>query len=76
MFSHFADDKRVVAWDIYKKLDNVASQLERAKIKVQEKHIYTLALLKKAVKWTREVDPSQPLTVGLWKGDYTLWGKS
>ena len=31
-------------------------------------------MLKKVVRWTREVNPSQPLTVGLWKGDPELWG--
>jgi hypothetical protein len=26
------------------------------------------------VRWAREVNPSQPLTIGVWKGDHSLWG--
>ena len=26
------------------------------------------------IKWTREVNPSQPITCGPWKGDRSLWG--
>lgn len=72
--SHFANDTRVVAWDLYNEPDNVANQPGRAALEVENKHLYSLALLKKVVQWTREVNPSQPLTVGLWKGDHTLWG--
>ena len=72
--SHFANDERVVAWDLYNEPDNVANQPGRAELEVKDKHIYTLALLKKVVRWTREVNPSQPLTVGLWKADHTHWG--
>ncbi len=71
---HFKDDERVVAWDLYNEPDNVANQPGRSELEVKDKHIYSLALLKKVVQWTREINPSQPLTVGLWKGDHTLWG--
>ena len=33
-----------------------------------EKSDLALALLKKTVAWAREVDPSQPLTAGVWQG--------
>ena len=72
--SHFKDDQRVVAWDLYNEPDNVASDPGRDVLELKDKYIYTFALLKKVVQWTREVNPSQPLTVGLWKGDHTLWG--
>ena len=26
------------------------------------------------MRWAREVNPSQPLTVGLWQGNHKLWG--
>ena len=35
---------------------------------------YSLALLKKVFSWAREVNPSQPLTVGFWKGNPDHWG--
>ena len=83
VISHFADDKRVVGWDLYNEPDNVASSdpenlvnninfrgLNRGP-EVKEKHIYSLSLLKKTFMWAREVNPSQPLTVGLWKDSET-----
>ena len=83
VISHFADDKRVVGWDLYNEPDNVASSdpenlvnninfrgLNRGP-EVKEKHIYSLSLLKKIFMWAREVNPSQPLTVGLWKDSET-----
>ena len=83
VISHFADDKRVVGWDLYNEPDNVASSdpenlvnninfrgLNRGP-EVKEKHIYSLSLLKKIFMWAREVTPSQPLTVGLWKDSET-----
>ena len=73
---HFANDKRVVAWDLYNEPDNVANNEGRAEFEVQDKHIYSYSLIKKVVRWVREVNPSQPVTMGLWKGDHTIWGKS
>ena len=83
VISHFADDKRVVGWDLYNEPDNVASSdpenlvnninfrgLNRGP-EVKEKHIYSLSLLKKTFMWAREINPSQPLTVGLWKDSET-----
>ena len=83
VISHFADDKRVVGWDLYNEPDNVASSdpenlvnninfrgLNRGP-EVKEKHIYSLSLLKKIFMWAREINPSQPLTVGLWKDSET-----
>jgi len=71
---HFAQDKRVVAWDLYNEPDNVANQPGYAELELKDKYTYTFSLLKKVVRWAREVNPSQPLTIGLWKGDHTLWG--
>lgn len=74
VISHFAEDKRVVAWDLYNEPDNVANQPEYAELEVKDKYTFTFALLKKVVSWAREVNPSQPLTIGVWKGDHSLWG--
>ena len=72
--SHFAEDKRVVAWDLYNEPDNVANQPGYAELELKDKYTYTFALLKKVVHWAREVNPSQPLIIGIWKGDHSLWG--
>lgn len=70
----FSDDDRVIVWDLYNEPDNVASDKGRKELEVKNKHIYTLALLKKVVMWAREVNPSQPLTTGLWRGNVNHWG--
>lgn len=70
----FTDDDRVNSWDLYNEPDNVSRIPGRAEIEVKEKHVYSLALLKKVFGWARQVNPSQPLTVGLWKGEVDNWG--
>ena len=72
IISHFSDDNRVVGWDLYNEPDNISPSNSNPKYPgrgpdVKEKHIYSLSLLKKTFKWAREINPSQPLTVGLWK---------
>ncbi|OUT98235.1 MAG: 1,4-beta-xylanase [Flammeovirgaceae bacterium TMED32] len=70
----FADDDRVIMWDLYNEPDNVAKGKGRGALEVNNKKVYSLALLKKAFGWAREVNPSQPLTSGLWKGNSAQWG--
>jgi hypothetical protein len=71
---HFATDDRVLVWDVYNEPDNVAAQRGRVVLEVKNKHDYSLALLKKVFQWAREVDPSQPLTTGIWRGNIDHWG--
>lgn len=74
VMSEFAQDPRVAFWDIYNEPDNVANQPGRAELEVPNKHIYSLALLKKVVRWAREINPSQPITTGVWRGEISHWG--
>jgi len=74
IITHFANDKRVVCWDLYNEPDNVAWQKGLVELELKNKHIYSFALLKKTFQWAREVNPSQPLTAGLWKGKIETWG--
>lgn len=66
----FAKDRRVLAWDIWNEPDNENhgsyNQLE-PKNKVE----LVLALLPKAFAWAREAEVQQPLTSGVWKGDWS-----
>jgi hypothetical protein len=66
----FAGDQRILAWDIWNEPDNENhgsyNQLE-PKNKVQ----LVLALLPRAFEWARAAKPEQPLTCGVWKGDYS-----
>ena len=74
VMGRFANDTRVVAWDLYNEPDNVANQPGRAEIEIKDKYTFAFSLLKKVMLWAREVNPSQPLTVGLWQGNHKLWG--
>lgn len=71
---HFANDDRVLVWDVYNEPDNVAGTPGRKELEVENKDIYSLILLKKVLGWAREVNPSQPLTTGIWKGNIAHWG--
>ncbi|MGF1559409.1 MAG: cellulase family glycosylhydrolase [Flavobacteriaceae bacterium] len=74
VLDHFADDDRVLVWDVYNEPDNVASQVGRSELEVKDKQRYSLALLKKVIQWAREVNPTQPLTAGIWRGEISHWG--
>jgi Cellulase (glycosyl hydrolase family 5) len=66
----FGKDERVLGWDVWNEPDNTndGSYGEReAKNKVE----LVLALLPKAFEWARSASPTQPLTSGVWKGDWS-----
>jgi hypothetical protein len=66
---HFKDDKRVQVWDVWNEPDNInrPAYVEQEPPKKVE---LTLALLKRAFAWAREAKPSQPLTSGVWIGNW------
>lgn len=74
VLGHFANDDRVLVWDVYNEPDNVAGQPGRRELEVENKAIYSLILLTKVMSWAREVNPGQPLTTGIWKGNIAHWG--
>lgn len=59
----FGKDGRVLLWDLYNEPGNNDRSIDD---KVNE----SMALLKNVFKWAREVNPSQPLSAGLWKWDF------
>ncbi len=69
IISHFANDNRVIGWDLYNEPGNIApTQKGHNEFAIKgDKDIYTLSLIRKAFKWAREVNPSQPLTSSIWK---------
>lgn len=64
----FAKDDRVLGWDIWNEPDNRGGDTnedEAAKVaRVNE-------LLPKAFRWAREAHPTQPLTSGVWTGNWS-----
>jgi hypothetical protein len=57
VLKRFAADKRILLWDLYNEPGNSG------------KGNKTLPLLKSVFKWARQVNPSQPISAGIWS-----WG--
>lgn len=57
VLTHFKDDERIVLWDLYNEPGN--NDLKNK----------SMPLLKKVFAWGREINPSQPLSVGVWNKD-------
>ncbi len=66
----FANDKRILGWDIWNEPDNLNSN-SYGKLEPANKVVLVLALLPNAFEWARSVHPKQPLTSGVWKGDWS-----
>jgi hypothetical protein len=54
MLTTFKDDRRILLWDLYNEPGN------------SDYGSKSLPLLKRIFRWGREVDPSQPLSSGVW----------
>ena len=63
----FRADRRVHAWDLFNEPDNT-NRSSYGRLEPAGKPELSLALLKKTFAWARAVDPSQPLTAGVWQG--------
>lgn len=75
VLTRYKDDKRVLVWDLFNEHDNSNGNSYGEKGTKEElapdvKTARANELLEKTFAWAREVDPSQPLTVGVWVGDY------
>lgn len=69
VLAHFRDDPRVLMWDLMNEPDNENPAYKSTEL--ADKPVRALQLLKEEWKWARGVNPSQPLTSGVWKGE---WG--
>jgi Cellulase (glycosyl hydrolase family 5) len=66
----FANDDRVLAWDVWNEPDNM-NQSSYGKQEPPNKVKLVLALLPQAFAWARSARPQQPLTSGVWRGDWS-----
>lgn len=66
----FANDPRVLAWDVWNEPSNT-NEGSYGNLEPKDKNARVLALLPKVFDWARSVHPSQPLTSGLWEGDWS-----
>ncbi|MHA7649970.1 cellulase family glycosylhydrolase [Mycobacterium sp. ML4] len=69
VLSQFRNDDRVLGWDLWNEPDNPAR--EYRKVERKDKLSQVAALLPQVFRWARAVDPVQPLTSGVWQGN---WG--
>ncbi|WP_169977743.1 cellulase family glycosylhydrolase [Tautonia rosea] len=74
VISRFKDDPRVHAWDLWNEPDNTndnsygRNKLDR---EPEGKRERTLELLERCFSWARSANPSQPLTSGVWIGQWS-----
>lgn len=68
VIGHFRNDRRVQVWDIFNEPDNLVPQYRS--VLLSNKVEFALQLLRKTFVWAREVGPTQPLTSGVWIGNW------
>ena len=66
----FAKDKRVLGWDVWNEPDNSNDGRDGA-LAGEAKTALVLKLLPQVFAWARSEHPIQPLTSGVWKGDWS-----
>ncbi|HET9891268.1 MAG TPA: cellulase family glycosylhydrolase [Mycobacterium sp.] len=70
VMTQFRNDNRVLGWDLWNEPDNPARTYRN--VERSDKEQLVTNLLPQVFRWARAVDPSQPLTSGVWRGD---WGQ-
>ena len=68
--AHFAADDRVLAWDVWNEPDNMTGP-SYEKVELKNKVDLVIPLLKKSFEWVRSANPSQPVTSGIWVGNWS-----
>jgi hypothetical protein len=65
----FKDDKRVHVWDVINEPDN-PNRSSYGKWEPANKAALASELMKRSYAWIREIGPSQPITSGVWIGQF------
>jgi hypothetical protein len=68
VIGRFKDDDRVLAWDLFNEPENT-NDAAYGSVELEDKAERAFDLLRETFAWAREVNPSQPLTAGVW-GDF------
>jgi hypothetical protein len=70
--SYFRDDKRVLIWDVWNEPDNLnAGKFDSGNLTQLQKAEMIVPLLAQTFQWARSAGPTQPLTSGVWSGDWS-----
>lgn len=67
----FAKDDRVLGWDVWNEPDN-GNGGSYKELEPKDKDELVIPLLSRAFTWARAAHPTQPLTSGVWKDDWSL----
>jgi len=70
----FANDQRILGWDLWNEPNN-GNDSSYGKDDPQNKAGLVLKLLPQVFAWAREEYPVQPLTSGVWQGDWSSFDK-
>ena len=73
VMTQFRTDDRVLGWDLWNEPDNPATRVPKGRAARQATS--SPALLPQVFRWARAVDPIQPLTSGVWQGDWAEPGR-
>ena len=72
VMTRFRDDPRIHGWDLWNEPENDQSGKPFGALDLgKRKAAVVLPCLYQAYAWAREVAPSQPLTSGVWTGDFS-----
>lgn len=71
VMDRFASDPRIHAWDLWNEPDNPNTHSYGPRDLGVEKEHVVLPLLDQVFGWARNVSPKQPLTSGVWLGDWS-----
>ena len=66
----FSGDSRILGWDVWNEPDNMNESSQK---EPRNKRELVAALLPRVFEWARSVNPSQPLTSGIWSGSPEEW---
>lgn len=66
----FKNDGRILGWDVWNEPDNMTGP-SYEDVEIPNKVELVLPLLKDAFGWARAANPTQPLTSGVWVGDWS-----
>jgi len=67
VLTRYAKDDRVLVWDLFNEPDNPNAN-SYGPLELKNKDAVAERLVRKSFAWAREVGPTQPLTVGVWRG--------
>jgi hypothetical protein len=69
--NHFKNDDRVLIWDLFNEPDNMNLASYKDDNYAFHKAELSMNLLKKTIKWVRDINPVQPITMAPWQFDWS-----